>query len=145
MKALFSLVIVVHPDPTMMASLSTPSCSTEDSHVSSLLPRFVWWLVNVPFRSLDMIRLRVYNALILYMTIKWYRIVLERLEPNSTILDIGIGTAGTTLEKHGDSFSNRLVVLEGVLEAGKDLHPTTKPYLELTLSPACLLSFLYVR
>jgi hypothetical protein len=55
------------------------------------------------------------------MTTQWYQVVLERLDPNSTVLDIGVGTAGATPEKCDDSISNRLTALEGALQAGKDL------------------------
>jgi hypothetical protein len=83
----------------MTSSTSTSSHSTtdNDSQLSStdlLLPRFISSLVNVPFRAWSLFRSKVYNALILNMTTRWYQVVLERLEPNSIVLDIGIGTAG---------------------------------------------------
>ena len=36
----------------------------------------------------------LYDVLIVHMTAKWYAAVLERLEPGSRVLDVGIGTAG---------------------------------------------------
>lgn len=39
-------------------------------------------------------RARIYDAAILPLTIKWYRAVLERLQPGSKLLDVGVGTAG---------------------------------------------------
>ena len=39
----------------------------------------------------------VYDAMILSMTEKWYRAVLERLDDGSVLLDVGIGTGGALL------------------------------------------------
>ncbi|MCA9569684.1 MAG: class I SAM-dependent methyltransferase [Myxococcales bacterium] len=39
-------------------------------------------------------RARIYDAAILPLTIRWYRAVLERIEPGGRLLDIGVGTAG---------------------------------------------------
>lgn len=39
----------------------------------------------------------VYDALILKMTTRWYEAVLTKLPENSTVLDVGIGTAGALL------------------------------------------------
>ncbi len=36
----------------------------------------------------------IYDAVILRMTEKWYRNVLDRLDENSVLLDVGIGTGG---------------------------------------------------
>lgn len=36
----------------------------------------------------------LYDAVILRMTEKWYRNVLNRLDKNSVLLDVGIGTGG---------------------------------------------------
>lgn len=117
-------------NPTTMTTSSTPS--TDDSQLSiHLLPRFISSLVNVPFRALSLFRSTIYNALILNMTTKWYQVVLERLEPNSTVLDIGIGTAGMNDSIKMLRFIPFLVVLEGVLQ--------TRRHLELTLAP-CLYS-----
>ena len=38
----------------------------------------------------------VYDALILKLTTKWYEVVLRRFDEGSTVLDIGIGTAGAS-------------------------------------------------
>lgn len=40
-------------------------------------------------------RATLYDALILKLTTKWYEVVLSRLDVGSTVLDVGIGTAGT--------------------------------------------------
>jgi hypothetical protein len=42
----------------------------------------------------------IYDAIILRMTEKWYRTVLERLADGSIILDIGIGTASKFVYVH---------------------------------------------
>ena len=39
----------------------------------------------------------IYDSLIVDMTEKWYRAVLSKLEDGSTVLDVGIGTAGALL------------------------------------------------
>lgn len=39
----------------------------------------------------------VYDVLILRMTTRWYEAVLTKLPENSTVLDVGIGTAGALL------------------------------------------------
>ena len=39
----------------------------------------------------------IYNSIILKMTEKWYRTVLEQLHDGSIILDVGIGTGGALL------------------------------------------------
>ncbi|KAL7472247.1 hypothetical protein ACHAXS_012574 [Conticribra weissflogii] len=39
----------------------------------------------------------IYDAVILRMTEKWYRYVLDRLDENSVLLDVGIGTGGALL------------------------------------------------
>jgi ubiquinone/menaquinone biosynthesis C-methylase UbiE len=39
----------------------------------------------------------IYDSLIVDMTEKWYRAVLAKLEDGSTVLDVGVGTAGALL------------------------------------------------
>lgn len=39
-------------------------------------------------------RAKIYDAALLPLTSKWYRAVLERLNPRDRLLDIGVGTAG---------------------------------------------------
>lgn len=49
----------------------------------------------MPFYSmLAYYRSKVYDVLILPMTTKWYEVVLQQLPKTSTVLDVGIGTAG---------------------------------------------------
>ncbi|KAL3938901.1 MAG: hypothetical protein SGBAC_006277 [Bacillariaceae sp.] len=42
-------------------------------------------------------RSKVYDTLILHMTTKWYEVVLSQLPENSTLLDVGVGTAGALI------------------------------------------------
>ena len=49
---------------------------------------------NILFWPLRQFRTTVYDALILKLTTKWYEAVLSRLDEGSTVLDVGIGTAG---------------------------------------------------
>ena len=39
----------------------------------------------------------IYDATFRRLTIKWYAAVLERLEPGSRLLDVGVGTAGALI------------------------------------------------
>lgn len=56
---------------------------------------FVFVLIMIRFgRSIPPL---IYDKLILHMTEVWYRAVLTRVDNGSTILDIGIGTAGALL------------------------------------------------
>jgi hypothetical protein len=51
---------------------------------------------NPIYFALGWIRSVIYNRLILKMTIGWYQTVLEDVVDGSVILDVGIGTAGTS-------------------------------------------------
>ncbi|GAB5355351.1 hypothetical protein AAMO2058_000198300 [Amorphochlora amoebiformis] len=56
--------------------------------------------VAVVFALLVLMRLnaaRIYDFLIIRMTSLWYKVVLDRIKPGETILDIGIGTATALL------------------------------------------------
>jgi hypothetical protein len=61
---------------------------------------------NVLLWPLRQCRSFVYDALILKLTTTWYEVVLSRLDEGSTLLDIGIGTAGelknTSIETYFD-------------------------------------------
>lgn len=46
---------------------------------------------------LALFRSKVYDTTILHMTTKWYEAVLSQCPQNSTILDVGIGTAGALI------------------------------------------------
>jgi hypothetical protein len=48
-------------------------------------------VLSWPFRRARAI---IYDALILRLTTRWYEVVLSQLDFGSTILDVGIGTAG---------------------------------------------------
>lgn len=49
------------------------------------------------FSLLAYFRSKVYNVLILRTTTKWYEVVLQKLPMNSTVLDVGVGTAGALI------------------------------------------------
>jgi ubiquinone/menaquinone biosynthesis C-methylase UbiE len=70
-----------------------PNSASSANPFSSLLlfiPNFFFSVVG-SFRSI------VYDVLVLRMTTIWYDVVLRRLHEGSTILDIGIGTAGALI------------------------------------------------
>ncbi len=46
----------------------------------------------------------IYNQMIVHMTREWYRAVLNQVEDDSIILDVGIGTAGTFTSNEQYSF-----------------------------------------
>lgn len=59
------------------------------------------------------IRSEIYDYFITSMTTRWYRAFLCRLPPNSTVLDIGIGTA-SALIANKDVILNRNLKIKGV-------------------------------
>lgn len=48
-----------------------------------------------------MIRSTIYDTLILKLTARWYAAVLDRVPEGSSVLDVGIGTAGALLANAG--------------------------------------------
>lgn len=55
----------------------------------------------------------IYDKLILNMTEVWYRAVLTRINPESTVLDIGIGTAGALL-RCKDLLTSKNITVVGI-------------------------------
>jgi len=53
----------------------------------------------------------IYNRMIVDMTEVWYRAVLERQKPGSTILDVGVGTAGALLRCQDIILSKKLHII----------------------------------
>jgi len=53
----------------------------------------------------------IYNRMIVDMTEVWYRAVLERQQPGSTILDVGVGTAGALLRCQDIILSKKLHII----------------------------------
>jgi hypothetical protein len=49
-------------------------------------------VIAVSWLALRLARPAIYDLLIVHMTRRWYRAVLTRVEPGSSILDVGIGT-----------------------------------------------------
>lgn len=62
---------------------------------------------------LQQLRASIYDAVIVGMTAAWYRVVLERLEPDCRLLDVGIGT-GAALLANADLLSGRRLHVTGV-------------------------------
>ena len=55
----------------------------------------------------------IYDFLIVRMTANWYKAVLERLEADSRLLDVGIGTA-TALARNKELVLKRRVTVIGI-------------------------------
>jgi len=60
-----------------------------------------------------MIRSRIYDALILGLTSKWYATVLDRLPHGVSMLDVGIGTGGA-LAANADLVREKQIQITGV-------------------------------
>lgn len=60
-----------------------------------------------------MIRSRIYDALILGLTSKWYAAVIDRLPDGASLLDVGIGTAGA-LVANADRIREKGIRVSGV-------------------------------
>ena len=58
---------------------------------------FVSQTYSILFKKIKKLPSFIYDVLIINMTEVWYRSVIHRLDMNSEILDIGIGTAGALL------------------------------------------------
>jgi hypothetical protein len=43
---------------------------------------------------------KIYDAVIVNMTEKWYQSVLSQLDDNSVVLDVGVGTAGEEMREN---------------------------------------------
>ena len=54
-----------------------------------------------------------YDVIIVHMTRLWYKVVLDRVDENSNVLDIGIGTA-TALLKNKDIVEKKKLNVVGV-------------------------------
>ncbi|KAI2508815.1 methyltransferase domain-containing protein [Fragilaria crotonensis] len=68
---------------------------------------------NVLLWPLRRCRSFVYDSLILKLTTKWYEVVLSRLDEGSTLLDVGIGTAGA-LVRCKDILLDRQIRVVGI-------------------------------
>jgi ubiquinone/menaquinone biosynthesis C-methylase UbiE len=60
-----------------------------------------------------MIRSRIYDALIIGLTSKWYAAVIDRLPHGASMLDVGIGTAGA-LVANADRIREKRIRVSGV-------------------------------
>mmetsp|Transcript_19819 Transcript_19819/g.22484 ORF Transcript_19819/g.22484 Transcript_19819/m.22484 type:complete len:295 (-) Transcript_19819:65-949(-) len=79
-----------------------PSSSSSSS--SSILPSLALFVGTITLHTIyeklnvNHVLATIYDQLIVHMTSIWYKNVLERLEDGSTLLDVGIGTAGALLQ-----------------------------------------------
>ena len=73
-------------DGGVLAKKRYSSYLTFDIIMSAILPQFSLYYSKA--------KSFVYDTVILRMTEKWYRTVLERLDDGSILLDVGIGTGG---------------------------------------------------
>ena len=60
-----------------------------------------------------MLRARVYDLLVSRLTGRWYAAVLERLDAESSLLDVGIGTAGA-LEANAETLVEKDLRVTGI-------------------------------
>lgn len=74
-----------------------------------------WWLsvLAIALCAVRAIRPAVYDFFIIKMTKRWYRLVLDRVDPNTRLLDIGIGT-GTALAHNQSLVASKRVTVVGI-------------------------------
>lgn len=53
----------------------------------------------------------IYDAVIVWMTARWYEVVFDRIEPGSRILDVGIGTATALAKNKAKVLEKRFAVV----------------------------------
>ncbi|CAK9008141.1 unnamed protein product [Durusdinium trenchii] len=73
-----------------------------------------WLALIVPVALLMLLRLfaaDVYDAVIVWMTARWYQAVFQRLERGDRILDVGIGTATALVKNKAELLQRRLSVI----------------------------------
>ena len=74
----------------------------------------ILWIVVVHVVSKStFLSARIYNAIIVQMTRHWYDAVLNDLPAHSTVLDVGIGTAGALL-KNSNVIVQKSLSISGV-------------------------------
>ena len=71
----------------------------------------LWALAMAGWYLLPNAMATVYDLLIVGMTKKWYAAVLKRIEPNSRVFDIGIGTATALLKNKHIVLERKLTVI----------------------------------
>eukprot|EP00438_Fugacium_kawagutii_P035305 Skav215253 [mRNA] locus=scaffold811:311543:315095:- [translate_table: standard] len=72
------------------------------------------WLLLVPALLLMILRFfaaDVYDAVIVWMTARWYQAVFQRLDRGNRILDVGIGTATALIKNKAELLDRRLSVV----------------------------------
>lgn len=73
-----------------------------------------WLLLVIPALLLMLLRLfaaDVYDAVIVWMTARWYQVVFQRLNRGNRILDVGIGTATALVKNKAELLDRHLSVV----------------------------------
>lgn len=78
----------------------------------------VWYLyiaggLLATFLTLRLVSAQVYDTIIVHMTKLWYQVVLERIDKDTAVLDLGIGTA-TALLRNKETVKNKNLTIVGV-------------------------------
>jgi SAM-dependent methyltransferase len=75
----------------------------------------LWWIsaLALALVAVRAMRSTVYDFFIIKMTKRWYRLVLERVDANTRLLDIGIGT-GTALAHNQALVASKRVTVVGI-------------------------------
>ncbi|CAL1134537.1 unnamed protein product [Cladocopium goreaui] len=74
----------------------------------------LWLLLVIPALLLMILRLfaaDVYDAVIVWMTARWYQVVFQRLQRGNRILDVGIGTATALVKNKAELLDRHLSVV----------------------------------
>lgn len=106
---------------TFGAAAKASGCPRRKSLLPLLFAIPILWLVAVQVISKTTFSAQIYNAVIAQMTSQWYAAVLSDLPAHSTVLDVGIGTAGALLK------NNNVIVQKSLSIYGVDV---SKQYME---------------
>ena len=75
----------------------TKKFTTSESKSVALVASAVTAAIFIKLVNMNNVISGIYDTLIVNMTEKWYRSCLSKLEDGSTVLDVGVGTAGALL------------------------------------------------
>ena len=78
----------------------------------------MWVLLTALWYILPTARADIYDLLLARTTAKWYAAVLARVEPDSRLLDVGIGTA-TALVRNKELVSSRCTAVRTAERAAR--------------------------
>lgn len=106
-EALPSLISSIPLYPSSKSTSSSSSSSLSNATISSaiqrisahpLIPTISLFLATLTIHTLSVKKMnlvsKIYDSVIVNMTEKWYHCVLNKLDDNCVVLDVGIGTAG---------------------------------------------------